>query len=597
VPAGVTIVKIRILIAAGLLLSATGSAPADDAVIDSPMYRLPDLSGPPVEIVFPAGLRVLWLRALQRPDTEMRLKAANAIARAHERGMKDLDATVPALVAALDAPDQDAAVRIAAAQALIALDARRASASLLAEAQRGDIDLRETIEPALATWDYAPARAMWLKRLESPDTPARSLILGVRGLGAVKEARAAARLHELLRAPFTAAPVRLEAAIALGAIRDEGLENLAEELAARTGPHGLVARLAAAELLTHHRGPATIVILQRLARDQEPAVIVRAADRLIALGLDAALPVLDHLLASPTADVRSRGVTILFKSPTQEHVRALAGCIGDAHPDIRTLARKHLHVLAAKAELRMPIVDAMTEAFAGRDWRRLEQATILLTQLDHRPAAARLVELLTHDRPEVFVTAAWGLRKLAVRDTLPAVQAYVQDELGRLLANRPLPGRKNLDALIDHQFAQLHQFLGQQKHQPAEPLLRRFVAKGTKPGPEARAAAIWSLGLLHESHAIAPLTRELAARLSDVGTVPPEDGRVRRMAAIALGRMRAAEALPTLRKYWIGQITDDMTGNAAGWAIAQITDAALPPPAPIRKPYRDGFLTPLTGGS
>ena len=43
-------------------------------------------------------------------------------------------------------------------------------------------------------------------------------------------------------------------------------------------------------------------------------------------------------------------------------------------------------------------------------WRALEQATILLAVLDHKPAAPRLVDLLRFERPEVFVAAAWGLR-------------------------------------------------------------------------------------------------------------------------------------------------------------------------------------------
>ena len=64
------------------------------------------------------------------------------------------------------------------------------------------------------------------------------------------------------------------------------------------------------------------------------------------------------------------------------------------------------------------------------------------------------------------------------------------------------------------------------------------------------------------------------------------------MAAIALGRMKAAPALPTLRKYWSGSITDDPSGNAAGWAIEQITGEAVPPAAPTRKFYRDWFLMP-----
>ena len=39
------------------------------------------------------------------------------------------------------------------------------------------------------------------------------------------------------------------------------------------------------------------------------------------------------------------------------------------------------------------------------------------------------MKLLTFDRPEVFVTAAWGLRRLAVPETVPAVADHVKAEI------------------------------------------------------------------------------------------------------------------------------------------------------------------------
>ena len=107
--------------------------------------------------------------------------------------------------------------------------------------------------------------------------------------------------------------------------------------------------------------------------------------------------------------------------------------------------------MAAVEELRQPIIEEALRRLASQDWRGQEQAAILLTQLQHRPAAARMVQLLTADRPEVFVTVAWGLRKLAVADTLPAVTKYVRDEFERLKKSNPLPGRKTVPGeLISH---------------------------------------------------------------------------------------------------------------------------------------------------
>ena len=65
------------------------------------------------------------------------------------------------------------------------------------------------------------------------------------------------------------------------------------------------------------------------------------------------------------------------------------------------------------------MIEQATAALATKQWRAQEQAAILLADLGHRPAGARLAELLSADRPEVFVTAAWaaapGRRRLRCR--------------------------------------------------------------------------------------------------------------------------------------------------------------------------------------
>src|SRR5262245_34796729 len=77
-----------------------------DPVIDSPMYKLPELPGPPVVLVFPEETKALWLRALERPEADMKCKAAEAVALAQRRGVKGLETTVAPLLAALEREGQ-----------------------------------------------------------------------------------------------------------------------------------------------------------------------------------------------------------------------------------------------------------------------------------------------------------------------------------------------------------------------------------------------------------------------------------------------------------------------------------------------------------
>ena len=53
-----------------------------DPVIDSPMYKIPDLPVPPVVLVLPEKTTNLWIRILARPEADLRRQAADAIAEA-----------------------------------------------------------------------------------------------------------------------------------------------------------------------------------------------------------------------------------------------------------------------------------------------------------------------------------------------------------------------------------------------------------------------------------------------------------------------------------------------------------------------------------
>jgi HEAT repeat protein len=558
------------------------------------MYQAPELPVPPVVIVFPEEAKGLWLKALEAPQADLRCKAADTIALAHRRGMKGLETTVAPLLAALDRPDQHPTVRLAVARALIAMEARGAAPSLWRHAQTDGADLRDLIEPALARWDYLPARDVWLERLRQPAGPRRNLVLAIEGLAAVREGQAADRLREMALSDRTDGPIRLEAARALGSLRDEGLEEDAALLLADGSPRGLVARLSAASLLRRHRGEKAVRLLQRLAEDREPAVAAVAVVRLLEIDPELLAPAAEHLLGNPEANIRSSAVEVLLRRPRENSIRLLGDRLDDAHPEVRGQARRALHELAGKKEFHDPVIAEATRMLATRQGRGLEQAAILLAQLDHKPAARRLVELLNFDRPETAVAVAWGLRRLDVPETVPDVAKYVEAELTRVLAARDLvdPEDPRLSP-IDHQLSQLNQLLGQQKYAAGDAALRKFVPYSQKPLPEARAAAVWALGVIHEGKTDSTLAAALEERLTATQPRPPEDIRVRRMCAIALGRLRAKESLSSLKAACPNQqLSESVVGNACCWAIAQITGEAMLPPKTVRRVQGGWFLTP-----
>ena len=151
-----------------LLFVLISPAQGSDEVVHSIMYRSPELPHVTQVPKFTEGLTPLWLKALARSEAESQRQAAFSIALAHRFGMKGLETTVAPLAQVLDRAE-DAGVRLAIVAALVRLDARQTAPKLFQKAQSGDSDLRDLIEPALARWDYQPARAVWLERLGQPE--------------------------------------------------------------------------------------------------------------------------------------------------------------------------------------------------------------------------------------------------------------------------------------------------------------------------------------------------------------------------------------------------------------------------------------------
>src|SRR5262252_2009327 len=85
---------------------------AAEPVVDSIMYHDPDISTPRIVKTFP-DLLPLWLEALARPEKDLKCRSAAAIAQAHRKGMKGLEAAIEPLVRELERPGVDRSVRAA----------------------------------------------------------------------------------------------------------------------------------------------------------------------------------------------------------------------------------------------------------------------------------------------------------------------------------------------------------------------------------------------------------------------------------------------------------------------------------------------------
>ncbi len=358
--------------------------------------------------------------------------------------------------------------------------------------------------------------------------------------------------------------LRLAAARALGNLHETGLAIPAEKLAARNEQPAFLGRLLAASLLVRHTDATVVELMTRLAHDQEPAVALAAIQRLRSIGLPLAAPFAESSRRSPDAALRRLGAELLVESATVEAVRQLGSMLNDRNPGVRRYVAGKLAEFGARPELREEVLAQVSKTLATDDWRGQEQAILVAGTLDFESTAPRIMELLERPRSEVAVTAAWGLRKLRISDTLPELLRRAT-KFHEQVSGMPNPPH------IALQQSQLFQLFGEARFRESEPLMRLYVPQSTM-DRNARAAACWALGNFYENVPESDLAALFAQRFADVPPPPPgETMLVRQMAAIGLGRMKSAAQLPVLREFTARDGPSSATGMAGGWAIEQIT--------------------------
>lgn len=550
------------------------------------MDQGPDVSVPPKKVVFSPKYKPLWIEALAQPDSDLQRRVAESIARVHGDGLADLRDTAGPLIETLSAKDQHPVVRLACARALTVLDAQEAAPALFQRALEDGTEMSLIVEPVLARWKFEPIRETWLGRLSSPTTP-RKLKLAMQGLAEAGEKRAVEPLRARMRSSFERPDLRLVAARALGKLVTEGLEADARQLAAGSAT---LDRLIAAEILRAHAGSEAAQLLLELAQDASPTVASTALRRLVEIDPASVATVAEPLLKNAEGQVRLLTGRALAATADPAAIPRLVELLADDDPSNRVEFRQLLLRLAREhTELDGPVREAVLARVAdesGRQWHGLEQTVLMLIVLDHKPAASHLARLLDHPNYRVFIPAAWGLRQLAVPETLPAMLDKARDAIKGDSTSRSPD--------VDLQIAFLMEGFGLMKYRDAELVLLQCVPKnGFRIGAETRAAAIWSLGHFYAGNASPELGAAFAERLTDTPPMGiPEVERVRVMSAIGIGRMKYAEGIDALLKYYKGQPIN-VVSHACGWAHEQITGEKVASPAQLEVEAKGFVIEPI----
>ncbi|MFO0871951.1 MAG: hypothetical protein U0935_23745 [Pirellulales bacterium] len=569
---------------AGLWLG-TVTATAGELSVDLIMDQDPLLVLAGWHYRYPTDVKPLWLQALARPDAETRRLAADTFTLAVSRKLPDLGDAVGPLLAVAQR-DTDPVVRRAAARAVVALDGQQTAADLRQLAVRDGLLMAQIVEPALARWNDPAMREVWRGRLAQPTGERGYLALAIQGLGQVRDEESVEALLQLVRGGTVPVEVRTAAAQAAGQIRDQGLQDVAEQLRGQRERLEFLGRLLAVHLLERHSDARSQEILRALARDTEPAVAAAAIHRLWKIDRALALPLAPDALVHADARLRRLGAEILCEQGDVAAVERLGPALNDRNPGVRRLIAARFVELAKENEvLQQAVLAQATAVLAGDQWRGLEQAALVLGTLDHKPASERLVALLPFERGEVRVSVAWALRRLKVPETYERILQHAT-RVDESIAKEPY------GSFTGRQQSQMFQLFGEVRYRPAEMLLRKYVPKSML-DVESRAAACWALGYLYLDNPNNDLVEQFVARLSDTQTPMPELSYVRQMTAVGLGRMRAEQTLPVLRKFAELDGRNSKPGRACGWSIERLTGEKMPPALEREVGVAGWFLEPL----
>ena len=234
-----------------------------------------------------------------------------------------------------------------------------------------------------------------------------------------------------------------------------------------------------------------------------------------------------------------------------------------------------------------------------------EQAALVVGAVDHKPAAERLVQLLDSTHHPTLFTSAWALRRLQVAETAPAMLERFRRETEQSLIPLPLETKVDYTAVKsrDQQLGHLIEALGLLRVREAVPTLLLYLAippqQPEKPVeirldtvwvPHLRLQAVWALGYIGQDSPSPDLVARLREKLTD-----GDDGLIRGMSAISLGRMQMREFLPEFRAAVQPPGSYEAFKFGCAWAVQHLTGDAIPAwkLTPVPAASAPTFLEPL----
>jgi HEAT repeat protein len=499
------------------------------------------------------------------PSLTVQLAAVQATI-AHVVAGSEVSQEIRAEILRLIDLEQADSIRQSAISAAVHLGLKETAPKLLVIASNDSV-LAMQIEKALADWKYEPAASHWRGRLSGP-SGVDAQLSAVRGLLSLGQATDVPLLESVLT-QSNHAPVRLAAARALAELNPNGCEPLAKQrLQLANQSNADPYSLEAACLLLNASSIDALQMVYELAESQNDATAAEAFSMLAKNAFGQQSDLIQLGLKHTNPNVRRTCLQFIGSSRPTAGLESLADGMADPILANRELATKLMAEAWNEESNRDQIRLQIERMLASEAWQGREQAILLVNAIGHRQSIPRLFELAQDPSRDVYVTAAWCLRKLVTEpdDLAKALELATQCTDDTKMVDRPVP------TTVDdyHRIGHLVELLGEQKSEAGSELMKRFIPKNSGFHTVARATAIWSLGSIYEGRPDAECRAAIEERMMDFRAMNPENIFVRYVATIAIGRIADETAIAQLERIPEPSITP--VGQARDWAIKAIRE-------------------------
>ena len=544
------------------------------------------------EVSFDAGLIPLWRKALQRPDAQLQRMTLETIRLAKQRGVPEIDEMIGDVMNA-SATTKNVDVVRAACAAMIEFDARRFDRQLADLARQYGYPVGSIVEPALANWKSDRFKDDWMARIQSFDAGPTQLRFAINGLLACEATEAADGIRSLFQQSSDTFSVQVCAARALSKLSRNHALEIAEHLVQQDSASQPTQGLLILELIGQNDSSQAVSLLNDALQLPDTAIQSGALERLYRIDKALVDAKAETMSASQDVNVRRWCLSAMLAFPKGRRAAFVASFLNDPIPSLRRSVASGLIGWGEDEKLRDDVISATMSMLDHDAWRGCEQATVVLTRLNHGPAGERLVQLLDHPRPEVQIAAAWGLKELRLAQHLPEMLSHAESVF-QMFRSRKLAAESR--GAVE-QLTHLLEAFGDQRYRPAESLLRAYLPKNHQYGESTRAAACWAIGRMlgeESSSNGGTSSKEVAdllqTRFLDIASEEPETNLFRQMCAVSFGNMNDRSRIPLLRKYAVDR---DYVGQACAWSLEKMTGEKSAPIPPIVEKQDDWFLKPI----